>query len=202
MTDWHSIDAIDVALQSTKNFFLSPLSWNKWIKIAIVLFLVGGGSSSFNPGSYNPQQFITPSEGVDSFDTTALSEIMNFIDQYLYIILAAITLTLVLILIFAYIHSLFRFVLMESLVNNDVRIIEYAKNNLWRGAQLFLAKGTVSLLCILIILGGVAAFIRSDSVDLLPAPALVMMVFAGFAGMLVLIVVFSIIGSFLSLIHI
>ena len=199
MTDWHGIDAIDAAIQSTKKFFFSPLSWNKWLKIAIVLFLVGGGGSSFNPGSYNSQQF-TPQPGdTDPFDVAAFTEFLDFLDEYLYMILAAIILTLVFILIFAYIHSVFRFVLIESLVNNDVRIIEYAKSNLWRGGQLFLARGAVFLLLILILLGGLAAFVMSASNDSFPAPALIMMVFAGFAGILVLSVVFSIIGSFINL---
>src|SRR5665648_340988 len=203
MTDWHGIDAIDAAIQSTKKFFFSPFSWNKWIKIAIVLFLVGGGGYSFSPGSYNPQQFIAPSEGVDPFDTAVLSEIMDFMDEYLYLILAAIILTLIFILVFAYIHSVFRFVLIESLVNNDVRIIEYAKNNLWHGAQLFIARGTLGLLLILIILGGLSAFVMftpdvSSSVPA-PAPTIIAMVLAGIGGIFVLSIVFSILGSFISL---
>ena len=44
---WYAIAAVDRALSRTKKALFEPFDFWKWAKLAIIIFLIGGGGSNF-----------------------------------------------------------------------------------------------------------------------------------------------------------
>ena len=45
---WYVVDAVDRAFDRTKKCLLEPFDFWKWLKLAIIVALIGGGGSGFN----------------------------------------------------------------------------------------------------------------------------------------------------------
>ncbi|WP_054865166.1 DUF7544 domain-containing protein [Methanosarcina barkeri] len=50
---WYAIGAVDRALSRTREALLEPFDFWKWVKLAIIVFLLGGVSSYGNSSGYN-----------------------------------------------------------------------------------------------------------------------------------------------------
>ncbi|WP_440952925.1 DUF7544 domain-containing protein [Methanococcoides sp. FTZ1] len=139
--NWFVVDAAGEAFKRTRSCLLEPFELKKWLKLAIIVALAGGGSSSGYNGSIPntetgdfPQlPFFDPAKG-NGF----LEQITTMPDlPALIAIIGAIAL---LILIFWYISSVMDFVLVESVTKNDVRLREYAKKYMRMGLNLFIIR--------------------------------------------------------------
>jgi len=204
-TNWIAWAAIEGALTKTKQILFEPFDFTKWVKLAIILFFIGGigggsGNLNSNPLSGNFGNFgdsYSDAE-LDAFVTETVSEVSVFVHQYMtYIVLAVLAILLVSAL-FSYISNMMQFVFVESVVRNHVTIRAYIRNNLGNGLRLFILNRTLGI-----------AFLIAIILSLLPAlssaldgdvSALFFGSFTPFFVVLVLgIIILSIIASFINL---
>ena len=205
MTDWIAWDAIEGAMTKTKQMLFEPFDLTKWVKLAIILFFIGGGGSGVsnfnsNPSSGNFGDFgdsYSDAE-LDAFVEDTVSGVSAFVDQYMtYIVLAVLAFLLVIVL-FSYISNVMQFVFVESVVRNHVTIRAYIRNNLGNGLRLFVLNWTLGIVFLIAII-----------LSLLPALSVILDgdFSALFFGSLILffvvfvlgIIIFGIIGSFINL---
>ncbi|MEA3281616.1 MAG: DUF4013 domain-containing protein [Euryarchaeota archaeon] len=206
MTNWIAWAAIEGALTKTKQILFEPFDFTKWVKLAIILFFIGGigggGSGNFNSnplsGNFGDFGDSYSDAELDAFVTETVSEVSVFVHQYMtYIVLAVLAILLVTAL-FSYISNVMQFVFVESVVRNHVTIREYIMNNLGNGLRLFILNWTLWI-----------AFLIAIILSLLPAlsSALDEDVSALFFGSLIPffvvlvlgIIILLIIGSFINL---
>lgn len=141
---WYVVDALNKAFGRTKKCLFEPFDFWKWMKLVIIVMLIGGAGRNFNGGgnSYSSDGYNLPDSGsTDSF-TEAFR---GFVDQIptdpgMGLIIGIVVLIFVLILFFSYVSSVMEFVFVESLVSNDVRFWEYSRRYLRKGLGLFLFR--------------------------------------------------------------
>ncbi|KAF5417243.1 MAG: hypothetical protein C5S48_00720 [Candidatus Methanogaster sp.] len=202
MTNWIAWDAIEGAITKTRQMLFEPFDLTKWIKLAIILFFIGGGVSNFNsnPLGSNFWDFgDSPSDTeLDAFVGETVSGVSTFVDQYMtYIVLAVLAILLVIVL-FSYISNVMQFVFVESVVRNHVTIRTYIRNNLGNGLRLFILNWTLGI-----------AFLIAIILSLRPALSAILdgdvsaLFFGSFIPFLIVlilgIIILSIIGSFINL---
>ncbi|MEA3282704.1 MAG: hypothetical protein U9Q68_09175 [Euryarchaeota archaeon] len=106
MTNWIAWGAIEGAITKTIQMLFEPFDLTKWIKLAIILFFIGGigggdgGGYNFNsnPSGSNFWDFgDSPSDTeLDAFVGETVSGVSTFVDQYMtYIVLAVLAILLV-----------------------------------------------------------------------------------------------------------
>ena len=92
---WHSIDCVDTAFKRTKSALIEPFDFWKWIKLGIIILLLGGsgGGSGGSGSNYSGsgQDFGRIDNGGDPFTDSQFLEfyekVTNFVDTYLTYIL-------------------------------------------------------------------------------------------------------------------
>ncbi|WP_406661763.1 hypothetical protein V7O66_04385 [Methanolobus sp. ZRKC3] len=148
---WYVIDAVDRAFDRTKKCLLEPFDFWKWLKLAIIVMLIGGGGSSFNGGGNNYSASDSDVSGASDFFHEMFGGISfpDFSEPSMALIIAAAILFILLILVFAYISNVMEFVLVESLVSNDVRFWEYSRRYLGKGLNLFLFRFIIGLIILI-----------------------------------------------------
>ena len=52
---WYGIDAIDKAVSRTRTALFEPFDFWKWVKLAIIIFLLGGIGSNYGGSGTNYQ---------------------------------------------------------------------------------------------------------------------------------------------------
>ncbi len=155
--DWYVIDAVEVAYERTKRCLFEPFDLWKWVKLAIILMLVGGGSghggNSFNSFSNSMDSDYGSGYGSGyGSDYDPLDSIGDTFDSiFSAAVMAIIALVLFLIIIFMYVSSVMEFVLVESLVSNSVKFWEYTRRFLGKGFQLFIIRIAALLLSLLVL---------------------------------------------------
>ena len=193
---WLSIDVVDNAFEKTKKALIEPFSFWKWIKLGIIIFLMGGsGGLNFNPGGINNQDYgnkeIMPYAG----------DISEFLQQYMMVILIIAGLVLLLILIFSYISNIMEFVFVHSLVTNQVRFWEYSRKYLRLGFNLFIIR-ILLILAFFVLLGISMLPILLpilDSPENIGIGFILSIIIWVILIFLVLAIIFGIIGSFINL---
>lgn len=198
---WHSIDVVDDAFEKTKKALIEPFSFWKWIKLGLIIFLMGGsggGGSNFNPSGFSRdygRQDISPP--VDDIS----AQIIQFLQQFMVYILIIAGLILLLILIFSYISNIMEFVFVHSLVTNQVRFWEYSRKYLRPGFNLFIIR-ILLMLSFFILLGMSMLPILLPILDS-PENIGIGFIFSFIIWiiliLLALAVIFGIIGSFINL---
>ncbi|WP_370574590.1 hypothetical protein [Methanomethylovorans sp.] len=151
--DWYVIDAVEVAYERTKRCLFEPFDLWKWVKFAIILMLVGGGSghggNSFNSFSNSMDSDYGSGYGSDYNPLDSIGDTFDSI--FSAAVMAIIALVLFLIIIFMYVSSVMEFVLVESLVSNSVKFWEYTRRFLGKGFQLFIIRIAALLLSLLVL---------------------------------------------------
>jgi len=197
---WHSIDVVDNAFEKTKKALIEPFSFWNWIKLGIIIFLMGGsGGSNFKSSGFNNQDYgskeIMPSAGDIS------GQISQFLQQYMMVILIIAGLVLLLILIFSYISNIMEFVFVHSLVTNQVRFWEYSRKYLRLGFNLFIIR-ILLMLAFFVLLGISMLPILLpilDSPENIGIGFIFSIIIWVILIFLVLAIIFGIIGSFINL---
>lgn len=115
---WYALDAVEVAFERTKRCLLEPFEVWKWLKLAIIMTLITLGI--FSLGNY-------------PLSESDISFILSMPADELVLFLAILAIIFFISVILTYIASVMEFVLVESLVSNDVR--------LWNYTSLFPGKG-------------------------------------------------------------
>ncbi|PXF55441.1 MAG: hypothetical protein C4B59_17465 [Candidatus Methanogaster sp.] len=204
MTNWIAWDAIEGAMTKTRQMLFEPFDLTKWVKLAIILFFIGGigGGSSFNsnPSGSNFKDFgDSPSDAeLDAFVEETVSKVSAFVDQYMTYIVLTVLVILLVVMLFSYISNVMQFVFVESVVRNHVTIRAYTRNNLGNGLRLFILNWALGI-----------TFLTAIILSLLPALSAILdgdisAVFFGslltFFLVLVLgVIILSILGSFINL---
>lgn len=120
-----AIDTISVALEHTKQQLFHPFRWGQWLRLAVLGFLTGELSSGGGcNGSFNfPTNTQSHPRGSEEFQS------LPHMDPYLaghilLIVGVALLFFSVVILVWMYVGSVFRFVLIESIVTKRVSLRE------------------------------------------------------------------------------
>lgn len=153
---WYAVSAIEDAIEVTREF-LFPFDLSKWLRLAVIVFFLGGlGVSSpvqsgmqFSPGSNEPVQ--GPPGGFDISPDTVLT---------VFVVLFVIAVFLG--LLFTLIGSVMEFALVESLRSREVHVRDYMGNHFGQGFRLFVFR----VVLFLIVLAPIAVIV------LLTVPAL------------------------------
>jgi hypothetical protein len=153
----YAFDDIDDALDATRAF-LWPFDLGTWLKLAFVVFFLGG------TGSVNPVQFGSnvPSTGGPTDPETptstavpSLSEIVNALTPTEWAIVGAIVSTVLLIALgFGFVGAVMEFVFVESIRHERVSVREYWGERWRQGGRLFGFRLVVGLLSLAVV-GGV-----------------------------------------------
>lgn len=152
---WYVVDALDKAFGRTKKCLFEPFDFWKWMKLVIIVMLIGGIGGNFNGGgnSYSSDDYNLPESGsTDSFTDVFrgfANQVPTGTSQGL--IIGIVVLIFVLILFFSYVSSIMEFVFVESLVSNDVRFWEYSRRYMRKGLGLFLFRVLTGILLLAII---------------------------------------------------
>jgi hypothetical protein len=194
---WYVVDVIDKAFDRTKKCLIEPFDFWKWIKIAIIIMLIGGAGSSYNGGSnYSPND--ADSEKMADFFENGFGDLSapNLLSNTALLIGAAIFILLI-ILFFSYVSSLMEFVFVESLVSNDVRFWEYSRRFLGNGLGLFILRFIIGLIFLIPIIAAILlAFISTAAFSFAGILAFIALVLP---LILILALISGAIGSFINL---
>ncbi|MEY7848028.1 hypothetical protein AB7C87_02340 [Natrarchaeobius sp. A-rgal3] len=121
-----AVDNLSDAIDATRNLLLPIRAW-LWLKLAVVVFFLGGIGGGFQIGDPTP---FTDDEMISMVEDTITEEILIG-----FAIIAA--LVLVIWLFFEALGAIAEFVFIESLRSKDVSIIRYGLDNLVRALRLF-----------------------------------------------------------------
>ncbi|MDF9745203.1 DUF7544 domain-containing protein [Natrinema salsiterrestre] len=141
-------DAIDVT-----RAFLAGASFWTWIKLAVIVFFVGGVMSGTPPtpggggGEFGGEP--TPGTGTDPGAAVGFGEMLP-------VLIGIAAIGLAIYLVFAFIGSLLEFALLESLRSGEVHVRRYTKRNLELGVRLFGFR--LALILIALVVFGVPAY--------------------------------------------
>ncbi|WP_410509820.1 hypothetical protein RSJ42_06280 [Methanosarcina hadiensis] len=209
---WYAIDAVDRAFSRTRRALFEPFDFWKWVKLAIIIFFVGGIGSNYGGSGSNYQagseDFVNDLPSIEPEEIPYLpSGISGLGSGYiesispLAIIAAIIGLFVLFILVFSYISSTMEFVFVEALVKNEVHLRAYFRKFMRKGLNLLLIRLAIGIIFLVLLLLSFLPFIpvlQSDSPDF-AVPALVGGFFWIFGVIIFLALIGAIIGSFLSL---
>ena len=120
---WYATEALNKALEKTNQLLFKNFNLVFWLKLALIVFLIGGLSFNLNSGLRSPSK--------------SDSNFIASISTYLPIIVVVIAIFLVIGLIFAFIKSVCQFMFIEGIVNRDVDLVKGFKRNLENGFNLF-----------------------------------------------------------------
>jgi hypothetical protein len=134
----YALEDLDDALDATRAF-LWPIDRSSWVKLAVVVFFVGGPGANFNAFQYN----VPADQGPPSGEVPLLPEI----GANIWLLVAAIIATALFIgLLFLLVGSIMEFVLIESLRREAVTVRQYWGERWRQGARLFGFRLVIGLL--------------------------------------------------------
>jgi hypothetical protein len=172
---WYAFDAVDDALAATRRFLL-PFSFRRWLRLAVVVLFLGSGAGGFNvpttgfqtgPGGLGgfptepgpgpgpgpaPDDPGFPAPGLDPGTTDALVPAL----------FALLAVAVLLALIWTVVSPIVRFVLVDMLRTDEVRIRRWFRKRLGKGLRLLGFRVGLGLLVgvPIVVLG--AAFLLLD----------------------------------------
>lgn len=209
---WYAVDAVDRAISRTKKTLFEPFDFWKWVKLAIIIFFVGGVGSNYGGSGTNyrmgSEDFgnnfssIEPGE-IPDIPSVISGSGFNYFESIstLAIVAAVLIFFILFILIFSYISSTMEFVFVESLVRNEVHLRSYFRKFMRKGFNLLLIRLALGLVFIILFVLALLPFIPiflPEHRDF-AVPALVGGFFWIFGVIILLVLIGAVISSFLSL---
>ncbi len=197
MTEWWAFKPVTTAFEKTKKILLEPFNAWTWLKLMIIVFFVGTGTSRLGNQFGNSFNYNTGPSDTAYMDQTINSILSN--STLIAIIIAVVVLAILLALLFAYLRNVFSFVLIKSLTSGDVQIIKPFMENLGKGFRLFiftLLAGIVTLAVVLVFIGiAILAILMAVKLGTSTAAGIVVLVLAIFLILLLilLMIIFSVI---------
>ncbi|MFC3957173.1 DUF7544 domain-containing protein [Halovivax cerinus] len=147
----YAIDDLGDAIDVTRDF-LTPIDVVRWLKLAVVVFFVGG-AGGFSPTSFttgDPTGTGTTPTEPSAVDWPSLTPDVIAVLA----LMAAIVLTIW--IVFGVLGSTLEFVLIDSMRSGSVSILSGLGSNLWRGVRLFVFRAVLGLLSLVLV--GVPAY--------------------------------------------
>lgn len=156
-----AVDDLSDAIDVTRNLLLPIRPW-LWLKLAIVVFFVGGsGGSGFPSGDPT----MTTGE-VPTTETPPAAPPEIPTEDLLVILGVVAAVILAVYLFFAILGAIMEFVFIESLRSTEVSILGYGADNLGRGFRLFGFRLFLDLLSLVVVAGPFAyLFVREGSIE-------------------------------------
>lgn len=154
MTEWWAFKPITTAFEKAKKILLEPFNAWTWLKLMIIVFFVGTGSSRISNQFSNMANYRTGPEDTAGIEQGITSLLSN--STILGIIIVAALLIILVAVLFAYLRNVFSFVLIKALTSGDVHIIQPLKENLGRGFRLFVFTLAASILTLVVVLAFIA----------------------------------------------
>lgn len=209
---WYGIDAIDKAVSRTRTALFEPFDFWKWVKLAIIIFLLGGIGSNYGGSGTNYQMgsedFVNNFPNIEpgritDFPSGISGPGLNYVQSIapLAIIAVLIAFLFLLALIFSYISSVMEFVFVEALVKNEVHFWAYSKKFMGKGLNLLLIRLGLALIFFVLFVLALLPFIPiilKESSDF-SFPLLIGGVFWFFVVVILLALLGAVVNSFLSL---
>ncbi len=209
---WNGIDAVDKAVSRTKRALFEPFDFWKWVKLAIIILLLGGITSNYGGSGTNyrmgsedlkntfPNTGLIPGYIPHDISIEKIYSSGTSFAQY-GLLIAAIAGLILLVFFFYYISNVMEFVFVESLVRNEVKFWNSSRRFMGKGFYLMLVR--LALGIVFLVLLGIAALPLIPSILERPSdfawPALLGGVFWIIGVIVVLILLGAIINSLLSL---
>jgi hypothetical protein len=207
---WYGIDAVDKAFLRARKALLEPFSFWKWVKLAIIILLIGGANfgnsgTNYRMGSEDltnnlPNTGPIPGNVPQDISIKEISSYVTSFPNY-ELLIAAIAGLILLILLFSYISSVMEFVFVESLVRNQVKFWAYSRRFLGKGFYLFLVRLILGLIIIALFAIAFLPVVLTffDGSPDFSVPFFVGGIFFSIGIIIVLVLLSSIIYSFISL---
>ena len=176
----HAVDDIDEAIDATKSF-LFPFELRQWLRMALVVFFIGGGGTG---GLQNVGQFSNFGDGgtggpsAGEFSLTAPLESLPAVpgpgrlfqvgapvpaepsslanEVGAAVLVAAAAGILVLALAFGYLGAVMEFAFAQSLISQEIHVRRYLGRHKGNGLWLFAFRLVLGLLSLAVLLGVVA----------------------------------------------
>ncbi|WP_332899679.1 DUF7544 domain-containing protein [Haladaptatus sp. CMSO5] len=145
---WYAIEDIEDALTATRQF-LFPFDMRKWLKLAIIVFFIGGVG-----GGGGGTNFTVPSGDTPS-DFPPIQEPANVV----VLILVVVAVLLLIGLLFAIASSVFQFVFVDAVRSEEVHIRAPFRRWFGKGVRLFVFSFLLFLLILAPIFGVGAVFL-------------------------------------------
>src|SRR6185369_6810451 len=179
----NAVDAINPAFSLTKLNLFQPFRWGYWVRIALLGLLTGemssGGGCNFNvPQGWNNRTHK---------DFVATAPHLPHVDPHVILALLPIILLVVIMLglLFMYVSSVFRFSLIEAVLNGQVSLRDSWSRWQKQGTRFFVFRllfGLAFLFClgivvaVVLMLVGISTFKQAGS----PSPAAILGIMFGF----------------------
>jgi hypothetical protein len=127
---WYAVEALEDAIEGTREF-LFPFDVSTWLRLAIVVFFLGGfGTSSPLQGG---TQFSTGSNRPVPSPPSNVSIPVDILTLFVVLFVIAVSIAVVFLLV----GSVMEFVLIESLRTQEVHVRRYVGDYFGRGLRLF-----------------------------------------------------------------
>lgn len=150
---WYVADAIDKAIVRTKKCLFEPFDFWKWMKLAIIVMLIGSSGGSDNIGNIfssiddtisNPAVYDGLDQGVASFD--------NFLSEHMLLFGGIFLLLILLIFFLFYVSNVMEFIFVRSLITNNIKFWEYSRRYLRKGLGLMVFRIVESIVILAIMM--------------------------------------------------
>jgi hypothetical protein len=142
----HAFDDVDDALQAARGL-LTPIDRGLWLRLALVVFFIGGGGGFSFPGGFNAPASDVPTDGGAPAPDVGTD---------LLVLVAAIVVAALLFgLVLLFVGSVMEFVFVESLGTETPQVRAYWGRHWRRGLRLFGFRLGIGLLGLLLF-GGLA----------------------------------------------
>lgn len=135
-SEWYASEALNEALERTNELLLKKFNLNFWLKLALVVFLIGGGfnlNSGFNWSGGDKTNFNAD------------------VSSYLPMIVIVIAILIVIGLVFAFIRAVCQFIFIETIASNKIELVSGFKRNLDSGFNLFLFNVGLALVSLILL---------------------------------------------------
>lgn len=142
-TDFHAFSAIEGAVSRTKSL-LWPFNVGVWLRLAVISFFVGGIGGG-GGGNYS-----FPDRGGREVGSMPVPDFFGLAPTTFFLILAAV---IVLALLFAYVGSVFQFVLVDCLTSGRVSLSRTFRERMGPGLSFFLFEILMAFVFITVMVG-------------------------------------------------
>ncbi|MFC4357535.1 hypothetical protein ACFO0N_06165 [Halobium salinum] len=140
---WYAFDAVDDALSATRRFLL-PFSFGRWARVALVVLFLGSGVGGFTfpgfpggtgtgPVPTEPTE-PTPTEPVPTDPGPELDP--GTLELLLWVGLALLAVLVAVGLVWTVVAPVMRFVLVDMLRTDEVRVRRWFRTRFWKGMRL------------------------------------------------------------------
>ncbi len=157
MTEWWAFKPISTAFDKARKLLLEPFNAWTWLKLILIVFLAGTGSSRLGSNFSNLFNYQTGPSDSYAIEQSINSLLSN--STLVLILIGLVVLLIAIILIFAYLRNVFSFVFIRAVASGDVSIIKPMMESLGMGFRLFIFTLVVGLLTLAVVVLFILAMI-------------------------------------------